>query len=758
MFAGKFLSPRDCHASSFFGSHGSSDSSVEHERATASKNGFSDDENEFHDSRKRNPKQLSNDTSSVCSSHASSRSDYSRAYGVERLVSVDSVDSVDTIDTDEELGGLEGLLQMGCMDALFLPPKRKKKRKKPLVKPRHAVWQPDSREQAPQSKNSFMKEGNSVATLCEEMPNQIIIEHAHSFKDDSSLTIENAVAPDPPETAPGRVPKDDYSSISSEKEINSSMVTRGSMDSKSHDSTMPSPKMTEEIVLHKSFTPSPKKGGKVFERWKKANVQRLNSWQKTDISVEKVPSSGEIAPREEEGGKIHNIDTQNQHDQEATSGNGNGNDIAGDQDDASVRSDQATHSSVIKPFQQRAKLETRVDPDTADEELETYSAEPSSTNGLTKRGEAPFDEPDKPDEPEAPFQEPEAPFQEPDAPFQEPEAPFQEPHAPFDEPEPCVPRVAPMAFDSILSRRIENRRAAKSKVEEEPSMIHADQHTVSSSPNDSNVNDPPPQNEPEGVSEKSSFVSSPHSVGDGSGVATKIVTDNISVYPSLESSSLDKEDAENHAPSLLPAKGNNDFALPLEGKEQLTQEDYSQPQIRKPQKKIKNPFEDDDLYQEDGDDDNGGDDYLILATSSSDNCILQPIAESSIDSKSRTDSSIYGVADVSSPSTSSREAVPMIPSPRHSANAVVSPRIYGRTNPIIHRSSPRIYGRTQSRFFSNLSRTNGRNDGTESLNSRMASTTIKESPRGNPAEVYGTGVREIVSYFEANANIKEKVM
>eukprot|EP00537_Pseudo-nitzschia_pungens_P003261 CAMPEP_0172360852 /NCGR_PEP_ID=MMETSP1060-20121228/4796_1 /TAXON_ID=37318 /ORGANISM="Pseudo-nitzschia pungens, Strain cf. cingulata" /LENGTH=907 /DNA_ID=CAMNT_0013082943 /DNA_START=154 /DNA_END=2877 /DNA_ORIENTATION=- len=904
MFSGKCLSGRDCNAGSLFGSRGSSDSSAEFERHSSGESGFSDDESEPRQFRERNRKHRSYRASSICSSNASSTSDYSRAY-----------------DSDDEVGGLEGFLQMGCMDAMFLPRKTKTKSNKPLIKvnengerelnvrlkgplalgfeaqmrehaemrrtnstnsisyflqdgtrvpefhknphfrslmslshesssssdtdndhrddsdalsenliesprlplsgmeqPRHTVWNnqhqqqytytgsqqepfqypnqkneshyyqqqqfspeqkgllenifsemditgavssvssdcSDSRQEAPESRNSCVKEVDTAAELTEGMPSQIIVEHKQSFEEESCLTMENALAPDPPESSLARIREDDYSCTSSEKESNASMVARGSMDSQSHGDEIPSPKTDEEIVVPtKPSTLSSRNGGKVFERWKKANIQRLNSSQKNPTSLDEVASSEE-RPLGANGAEGRIADTDEEHKEKAEDSSER-NSVAGVQDDGSVGSDQATHSSIVGPFQPRVQLELKTDADFIDEvESESTTADPLVPNDLTEQSEAPFDEPKTP--------------------TGEPEKLFDEPGTPFDE---------PMAFDSILTRRIESRRASKLKGNDKSSVIDvidADRRSASTiSTKDLNGNELSSQKGSDNVSEKSSSLPSAH---NGVAAPEVVINDNISVtdssgmnvdqngastvyshssstkeavttglfvrdYPSLENNSLDKEDVENQAPSV-PPKGNDDFISTLERKEP-SYEDCSHSRTRN-HEKTKNPFEDDDFYKGDG---------AVLSlgsTSSFGNFVLQPIGAESIDA----------VAGVSSPSASSREAAPMIPSPRHSANSVVSPRSYGRTNPGPGSSSPRhvsspvklprIYGRTHSRLLSNPPHINNWNESIESSNSRSAATTVKESSRGNPTELYGT--RETVSYgpefddfFEANMNV-----
>ena len=73
----------------------------------------------------REEDKLSHDASSLCSSNNTSASEYSRESDSDLSIYDDCSDGI---------AGLEGVLQMGCMDIFFLPTKSKTNLKKSIIK------------------------------------------------------------------------------------------------------------------------------------------------------------------------------------------------------------------------------------------------------------------------------------------------------------------------------------------------------------------------------------------------------------------------------------------------------------------------------------------------------------------------------------------------------------------------------------------------------------------------------------------------
>ena len=109
----------------------------------------------------------------------------------------------------------------------------------------------------------------------EVMPSQILVRKQRSFEDESCLSCEVNMAPDPPQSLSLlRLEEDDYPDTSSEEGSSSSMVARGSMFSGDHEKKEASQNMVEKHISTKIKTKEEELLPKV-ERWRQANLQRL---------------------------------------------------------------------------------------------------------------------------------------------------------------------------------------------------------------------------------------------------------------------------------------------------------------------------------------------------------------------------------------------------------------------------------------------------------------------------------------------------
>lgn len=276
-----------------------------------------------------------------------------------------------------------------------------------------------------------------------------------------------------------------------------------------------------------------------------------------------------------------------------------------------------------------------------------------------------------------------------------------------------------LAFDSILSQRIQKRRVAKLKnswsSESSVDQI-AHSNTVEGSsekqlrPEQKSQNAVDEEVSPLPFSQKSGGTSEIFSrdkmqyrrentgdldsAYDSASVIEAVAAAAAAVLskqnPSMGCHSYDQEDTENQAPSHLSITGHKAKSLFHEGSSRRT------PTYQK----VKNPFQDDDLFDEEEDDQYA---YPLLTSSSSDDMdILEP-------------PSLARPKVVASSPRVSMRGVPMSPSYRQPSGAsVVSPRLYGRRNP-----SP----------MSRSTATNEWHSTVDKLSKRVVSTSINKSPR-----------------------------
>ncbi|VEU35804.1 unnamed protein product [Pseudo-nitzschia multistriata] len=370
----------------------------------------------------------------------------------------------------------------------------------------HGISPPFHQQAPPQERKSGIMEVKSEVSAPGRMPLQIVLENTSSYEEDSCLSYENAAAPDPPQSSLERIPEDDYSSCaSSEKESDTSIVACGSMKSDNGKNSRGSHNRASKGDVPKEINPNeilpkeivPKSGKRLtnLERWKKANIQRLYL-KKNQMALTGIGSPEESpAAQQSRRGEV-NLPVVNKDKPEDT---------------VSVGSDEAAQSTVsgeeaveeaseeaTQPVE-RSGSDNTTDTKTTTEVSNHRSAHTVSTDDHAK---------------------------------------------PFDEPE-TVSEA--MTFDSILSRRIEKRRATKLK-----------------------------------MGTRSDLASLDHD------------------HHSMESSGWDRDDTENH----LPSHGHHDSSKPRK------------------QERRKNPFEDDDfLCSDDGEDEDEDEDedyHPLLTKSSSD--------------------------------------------------------------------------------------------------------------------------------------------
>lgn len=446
------------------------------------------------------------------------------------------------------------------------------------------------------------------------MPFQIVVQDRRTFEDESCLTYDNAIAPDPPTNAAlPQILEEEYSCSSSE---GASPTVPGTIDVQKSSSS-------KEARLSKA------------ERWRKANIQRLK--QNKGSSAEKTEDHQTPEITKDEPGE----------------------EVVDHEDVASVGSDQATHRSLPGLLEQSTSEEVQTD----------------VSNGGT-----------------------------------------------FD-------------FDSILSQRIQKRRVAKlrnSWSSESSVDQNAHSNTVEGSSEKQLRAEPKSQN---AVYKEAPPLSSLQKSGGASEIVSNgkmqyprentgdldSVYDSASVIeavgaaaaavldkqnPSMDCHRDDEEDTENQAPPHRSSTGHKTKSLFDEGSSRRT------PTYQK----VKNPFQDDDLFDEDEGDDQYA--YPLLTSSSSDDMdILEP------------PSLVRPKVVASSPRVSMR-GVPMSPYYRQSSGAsVLSPRLYGRRNP-----SPVSRPTATNEWHSNTA--------VDNLSKRVASTSIgkslraqTKSPRGGKTNV-----------------------
>ena len=300
-----------------------------------------------------------------------------------------------------------------------------------------------------------------------------------------------------------------------------------------------------------------------------------------------------------------------------------------------------------------------------------------------------------------------------------------------DEPQKKDPDDQTLAFDSIFSRRIEKRRAAKLKnnnSEEKPiskskdfaenSAEKSKSSSLFESRNDSekaatlemprndntvhgiNISIPepiatipdsnPPAEKlnqsapPEADSSHDSFVI--EAVAAAAALALNkdyqplenpsypsMENHSNPSYPSMENPSFDKEDTENRVPPPI-VKGKDDLDAALPSKTKVLDGDFAV-------HRRKNPFQDDDIID-------GEDIYEdeLMSSSSEIADVLQPVIQTNLRRGSM--SPFHSARGISSP-LASRRGPPMTPSPRRLSRPVASPRHFNEWNDTMHTPSSR---------------------------------------------------------------------
>jgi len=507
------------------------------------------------------------------------------------------------------------------------------------------------------------------------MPSQILVEEQRTFEEESFLTYEATMAPDPPQSSLSRIVEDDYPDTSSEEGSCLSMVARGSMISDIHDNATIN--LSEEANANSVQKTTSKKGGRLqkVERWKKANIQRLKQSQHL-LNVTSPPI------KENDG------------------------------DDSSFDSDQATYSSCKSTA---SSQNTRLNEKNGSEDM----GGDGNTNSIVKPSIK-------------------------------------------NRPQKLDPEGESLVFDSIFTRRIEKRRAAKLKKnnsEEKPldlklnstsvkdftennllsqheSLDTAENFAASALPlpmesrhitensasfvasqidgttlriqSNSSYDDIP---EPistildssilaETLDQSVAGVYSPHTSSVIEAVAAAAASalnkdypsmENPS-YPSMENPSFDKEDTENRVPTPILKGKDSTAALP--SKTKLLKDDRNDDTFERPN----NPFQDDDIFGDEDIYDDEADAYPLLTNSSSDDAdVLQPVLQKT-DSRRGSLSSFRSATGISSPLASRSSFMPMTNSPRRSSRLVTSPRHYNEWNDTMNSLSRRMASTELEKF------------------------------------------------------------
>lgn len=518
------------------------------------------------------------------------------------------------------------------------------------------------------------------------MPSQILVEEQHTFEEESYLTYEVTMAPDPPQSSLSRIIEDDYPESSSDEESDSSIVACSSILSETHDNTaVDSP---EEANVNSVPNSTSKKGGRVpkVERWRKANSQRLKqSQQLLNVTI----------PIKEEN----------------------------DEDDRSVDSDQATYSSKSTSSQQTTQVNEKLVTDKISKnnlgsKNKNFIARSIIMNGLQKKdpeGESlafdsifarriekrraaklrktdfegkPFDfkcaaKLRKNDSEEKPF-----------------DSKSDSTSVNLTEGKPSSKHKSEDSAEKSAQSKSSSQMKVHDVANNAATLVVSRNYGAPNGINNNGSCDGIPEpistildsSPPAETLYKSAQVA--HSlnasvIGDLAAAAAALALNKEyssmenSSYPSMENPSFDKHDTENRVP---PPVGNGKVAtVAVALSKPLKDGRYNT--LERP----KNPFQDDDLLEEDDIYDFGADSYPLLTSSSSDDAdILQPVCRGSM-------SSFHTASAISSPFSTRIRAVPMTPSPRRSSKLVASPRKYNEWNDTMHNMSSKMAASTVER-------------------------------------------------------------
>jgi hypothetical protein len=526
------------------------------------------------------------------------------------------------------------------------------------------------------------------------MPSQIMVEKQCIFEEESHLSYEVSMAPDPPPSSLSRIVEDDYPDSSSEEGSVSSMVARGSMVSETlYNATIDSPKEARAKSVQKT---TPKKGGRSkVERWRKANIQRLKQNQhllneKSPIEEEKYEdgrsvdsdqatySSKSTSEKPVIDEKVSKSNPRSKNGAHTAGGNGSTNSIVKSiVKDGQQKKNPDGQSLVFDSiFTRRIEKRRAAKLKNNNSEERSFDFKPDSTSVKDSTENNPPLQPKAKDSAENLAEKSKSSSLMESRNVSEKAAIFEMPrndntvheisssssHDGIQEPITTIP-------DSNPHAETLNQSAPKADFPHASSVIEAVAAAAAlalnkdfqamenpSYPSMENPSNPSMEN-PSNPSMENPSNSSYPSMENPSNPS----------YPSMENPSFDKEDTENRVPPhVVKGKDGTDAALPRQ----------------------KNPFQDDDVIDEEDIYEYEADAYPLLTSSSSEIAdVLQPVFQTN--SRRGSMASFHSARGISSP-LASRRGPPMTPSPRRSSRLVASPRHFNEWNDTMHSPSSRV--------------------------------------------------------------------